>query len=48
MQEQRGASRFTARWNLPAAQVSVTLGKHFSEEGGVKDQSRDRMNDPSA
>lgn len=32
------------RWNFPATQVHVKLGKHFSQEGGVKGQSRDRMN----
>lgn len=33
------------RWNFPAAQVCVKLGKHFSQEGGVQDQSRDRKKD---
>lgn len=38
MLEQTGALRFTAGWNFPTAQVSVKLGKCFSQEGDAKGQ----------
>lgn len=38
MLEQTGALRFTAGWNFPTAQVSVKLGKRFSQEGDAEGQ----------